>query len=370
VTSNGTTRLALPPRAVDVLAIERALAQLWQQPPDAPDQAPLTQACMSNLLVLSADPREAGFMADNVATIVERHPARVLLLVPDVSDLVTDIEAYVSAQCHVGDGGRQVCSEYVTVSARKAASSRLPSVARPLLVGDLPTTLWWASATPPGAGGNLFTELAGMARQVIYDSRDWTKPVENLADTARWARETTGVAAADLAWRRAKPWRRLMSQALDPSLRPGALGGIDRMTLEHGPHGFAQTALVVGWLATCLGWQPRGGAMTPGVQTTWELEGRERPVQIVAERRADAEPDLQSVVVDWTAGGRSDRLRFTWVGTGRLGVYPDDAATPQAVLATPAQTRALLVARQLPVLQADPIFRRSLAVAGALARGL
>ncbi len=33
------------------------------------------------------------------------------------------------------------------------------SVARSLLIGDLPTTLWWASDRPPVSAGKLFAEF-------------------------------------------------------------------------------------------------------------------------------------------------------------------------------------------------------------------
>src|SRR5947209_3128181 len=81
-------------------------------------------------------------------------------------------------------------------------------IARSLLLGDLPTSLWWASHEPPPLGGSLFGELEAMTDQVVYSSLSWHDPVRGTLATAAWAAEVDStIEIADLAWRRLKPWR-------------------------------------------------------------------------------------------------------------------------------------------------------------------
>src|SRR5262249_18616190 len=155
------------------------------------------------------------------------------------------------------------------------AVQRLPSTARSLLIGDLPTSLWWAASSPPTFGGELFDELKAMTDQVIYSSLTWSDPVRGTLATAAWA-VAAGLnepAIADLAWRRLAPWRSLIAQSLDPASRPGALETISSVEVEHGPHGLPQAWLLVGWLASRLQWQKTGGTAHCGREIDWRFHG-------------------------------------------------------------------------------------------------
>ena len=118
--------IAFEPKPVDLDAIERELSGLWrrsqvpppgQAAPQTETRETVTRACMSNLLIFCATDDAARGIAQEVARIVHEHPARVLVFVEDAQRLPAEIEAYVSAQCYLAGGGRQICSEHVTVHA-------------------------------------------------------------------------------------------------------------------------------------------------------------------------------------------------------------------------------------------------------------
>ena len=217
---------------------------------------PATRACMSNLLIWCATQEQARGLPIEIGEIVEKHPSRVLLLVGEPEYENAGLSASVSAVCHPASAGRQICSEHVTLSAPTPSANRLPSIARPLLIGDLPTALWWAAPEPPTAAGALFDDLAGMADHVIYDSAGWLDPVRGVVSVASWEMglETRRV-VSDLAWRRGKPWRRLVSQTLDPLIAAGGAridrGGRDRARPPCAPAGLVLDRLACGapWLA-------------------------------------------------------------------------------------------------------------------------
>ena len=380
--------VAVAPKPVDLDDIERALADLWRRPtvasPEARAHETVTRACMSNLLIFCTTPAAASRISQDVARIVREHPARILLFVEDAQRPPAEIGAYVSAQCYLADGGRQICSEHVTVNAGPGAARRLPSVARPLLVGDLPTALWWVTADAPPLHGELFDEFAAMANQVIYDSGAWHDAARGgdardvvardvvargvvargVVATADWVRrEAVDRVIADLAWRRIKPWRRLLSASLDPARAAGALEAIREVVVEHGPHALPEAWLLIGWLACCLGWRPAGGAIVPGIDLTWAFQAPHGPVGVTIQRRADGDTELHSVSIDWSAG----RLHANVVQPRRLAVRMNGDSTPVSVVANPPRSRAALLARQLPALTRDPLFLDTLDIARIMA---
>ena len=359
------------PKPVDVPGIERELARLWGQPQTSGgSEDAVTRACMSNLVIFCAAQSDATVISQEVAHIVQQHPSRVLLLVDDRSETTADIEAYVSAQCHMTGGGKQVCSEHVTIATGARGARRLPSVARPLLIGDLPTALWWAAPQAPPLEGELFHELAGMADQVIYDSVGWPDAARGVLATADWVAGQGEQTVADLAWRPLKPWRRLIGQSLDPFVVPGALDAISDVIVEHGPHALPQAWLLIGWLACRLGWRSVGGTVEPGVEVTWAFQSAHGPLSATVRRSSTDETEVHTATIAWKIGNQLARATFEGVAPGRLAVRAGDARTPARVLPRPPLTRAHLIAKQLPNLGRDALFRDTLRVSRAMARSL
>ncbi len=360
-----------PTKTVAVEAIERELADLWLAfGSDAKEQEAVTRACMSNLVIFCSTDVQAQPILQHLPTIVRMHPSRILLLIGEAASPDAPLEAYVSALCHVTGDRRQVCSEHITVSARGESIRRLPSAARPLLVGDVPTTLWWASTDAPPLRPELFGELSELADQVIYDSRGWPDPVRAVVATARWsASDQTPRFIADLAWCHLKPWRRLVSQALDPAVVPGALESIAEVVVDHGPHALPQSWLLVGWLACLLGWKPSGGKLEPGVEVTWRFESARGPLRVTIRRLSDGPPEVRTASIAWKSKG-AGRRTFSVLEEGRLGVFDGDSAVPSAVLTIPPRETASLVARQLSNRGRDTLFRSTLQVSRTMAEAL
>jgi hypothetical protein len=256
----------------------------------------------------------------------------------------------------------------VTLTGRGAAARRLPSTARSLLVGDLPTTLWWATPEAPVLGGAFYTELAQMADQVIFDSLGWLEPVRSMAAMARLRQERPLV--TDVCWRRLRGWRRMLAQGFDPAFAPGAIAHVGQLTLEHGPHGLTQCWLLIGWLACRLGWQPDGGRIAPGTELTWRFQTDHGPLSVTVRRQPQGPPEILSLTVVPAPGRPAPRLTFKNGGWGRLSAETDDAKPGTREVAIPLGSRASMVARQLSDLAPDPLFRDTLAVAVTMASSL
>jgi glucose-6-phosphate dehydrogenase assembly protein OpcA len=353
-------------RDVDVADLDRVLGQLWKE--QAGDDVGVTRACMSNLIVYCrAD--ECGGIPGELAEVVKRHPSRVLHLVERDDD--SDLRADVTAVCHLGGSGSPICSEHVTLTGGSRGVRRMPATVRSLLIGDLPTALWWASNEAPAGAGGLFGELAGMVNQVIYDSVGWTDPVRGVLSTADWVRGGADRHfISDLAWRRAKPFRRLLAETLDPELQPGALAGITRVSVEHTPHALPQSWLLIGWLSHLLGWEPSRGQVDPGVEIDWSFRSDHGPVDVSVHRLAEGEPEIRSIEVAWEADGERDAARFRSASEGHVACELSSGRCPTRHLTRPRQDRPYLVVRQLQKLFRDPLFEATLAVARTMAEPL
>ena len=135
-----------------------------------------------------------------------------------------------------GDGaaaaavGRRQQALFRTGDAARAGrrvAERLPFAVRALLIGDLPTNLWWAAhdaaaAGRPAAARSGRERPADHVRQPrlaragrgVAATVDWLERIERGDGRGRWR------VASDLNWRRLKYWRRLLTQALEPARRP------------------------------------------------------------------------------------------------------------------------------------------------------
>jgi glucose-6-phosphate dehydrogenase assembly protein OpcA len=339
-------------------------------------EAPVQSARMSNLVIYCDSSERAAELADEVPGIVAAHPARVLFLVVDPG-AGPGLTASVNSWCHGGEARRKVCSEQVTLRAGGGSASRLPYNVRPLLIGDLPTNLWWASTQPPPLAGPLLYDLSENIQQVIYDSRGWPAPAQGIVATAAWLAEfERGMeqgrprVAADLNWRRFKPWRRLLGQTLDPSTAPGALETIDDVLVEHGPHGVTQACEFVGWLAARLGWRVQSSHVRPGTELEWQCASAQGTVRLRLRRLAGGASEIRRVRVACRLDGQPGAFDIAIEEELRLAVRREGVEAAPRTVTLHRPPLADLITQQLSSREHDPIFSESMAAARELAQSV
>jgi glucose-6-phosphate dehydrogenase assembly protein OpcA len=272
--------------------------------------------------------------------------------------------------------GVKTCTEEVTLLARGRGSDHLPYAVRSLLMGDLPTNLWWASRTPPPLAGTLLNDLAEYAQQVLYDSLGWLEPARGVVAVATWisgversARRGWRV-VSDLNWRRLKYWRRLLAQPLDPGAAPGALETITEVRIEHGPHAVIQAWLLVSWLVSRLGWQVAAGRVEPGTEISWHVRAPHGLVTLRIRRLSEGPAQVTRMRIACALDGKPGALNFIAEDSRRLTVQPEGADAAPRTLTVQPQPLSELIARQLSDREHDQVFHESMAVAGTLARSV
>ncbi|MEM7676615.1 MAG: glucose-6-phosphate dehydrogenase assembly protein OpcA, partial [Myxococcota bacterium] len=241
--------------AVDPDAIERELASLWQTAGQDNDAAPVTRACLLNVIALLEE-REGleGFgFADRLQKWIDelpRHVAARAIVVrsqphrPEQAEL----QSWISANCIIGDsGGKLVCSEEVTIAARAGGDHHVPGLVRALLVPGLPTNLL-VRGVPHGA---LAEPLLRLADRVVsdVDASNHQRPLRTLAQRVQQGDHRV----MDMGWVGTAALRAALATAFDPPFDGHALMQLERLRCETPPHAQWSSRLVLGWLTRAIG---------------------------------------------------------------------------------------------------------------------
>ncbi len=122
----------------------------------------------------------------------------------------------------------------------------LLTIADPLVVTDLPTLLWSPHGHP-----DTVDALLGLAQATLLDSID--EPDQRAA-IDRAYELAQQVYVVDLAWLRSTPWRERVATVFDPHSMREELRRLSAVTVSHHPDSRVAALLLVGWLASRLGW--------------------------------------------------------------------------------------------------------------------
>lgn len=223
-------------------AIAEALRRLEAtRRPDGSSVAPARALTLVVLLELEHDDevrRQLKALGTNRASrtiVVRRCPDRATI----------GGRAAVIADDEIGTGLR----ETIVLDIGPAHELDLDGILDPLVLTDAPTVAW----APHGDPGLLLL-LRGLVQAVIIDGDD-APSVREALDDARDLREA-GLRTIDLAWLRSSPWRvRLASLAQEPYAR-ARLFEIAKLEIEARADSRVCGALLAGWMADRLQWQP------------------------------------------------------------------------------------------------------------------
>jgi glucose-6-phosphate dehydrogenase assembly protein OpcA len=338
--------------------VERQLAEFWREA--STDEQAVMRACAMNLVVVCADEADDLRRATElVAGIAAMAPGRALVVGPPGGD-AAELNVYVSAHCHRGAGGAQVCSEQVTIEPGATSLDLVPGTILQLLVEDMPVYTWWRR--PELDTSPLLNPLVDMSDYWILDSATTAASGRHLKKMAALAsRGSWNGHAIDAAWARLAPWREALASFFDdPALRP-ALDRLTRVEVEAG--GRIAHAYLCGWLASRLGFRPAaegrwtrpdGGEVEFAFRRIRGLSGGE-----VAAARMEAEQDDTSVLF---AAGPADEgnecLSLTVTGEGR--------AVPRRKIRLPSLDETGMICGLLQRTGRDPVFDEALAFAARL----
>ena len=238
--------------AVDVTAIEKQLAELWRAEKDEKNRA-VTKAALWNVVAHTWTSEQHAHATETLAKASAAVPQRTIVVQADPEG-TAKIASWISANCHIIGGGRQVCSEEVSIHASGEHVDHVPPLVSALLLPDMPVAVWWIGDLPRDAHEYAET-LLEPADRLIYDSAQF-EGQDDLELVTRIAEQTT-TAPADLNWARIEEWRAATAALFDPPHMRDRLGTIANVRVTSGgDESFgarSEALLYVGWLTAQTG---------------------------------------------------------------------------------------------------------------------
>jgi glucose-6-phosphate dehydrogenase assembly protein OpcA len=214
-------------------------------------------------LVAVVDRQWRGEIENRLERVGRYHASRTVLCAVEPGRHTIDARATVIVD-HEGLAGEFATThEHVVVDIGTEHVSHLDSIVDPLVVTDLPTMLW-----APHGHNEAIDALLPLAQAVLLDSVD-EPDIEDAIGRARALSQRAYV--VDLAWLRSTPWRERIAASFGPSRYRLQLPTISSVEIRHHPESAVAGVLLLGWLASRLGWAPGALAAHRGV-----LEGRAR----------------------------------------------------------------------------------------------
>ena len=189
----------------------------------------------------------SGEIANRLRGVGRYHASRLVVLSYEPKRTRLDAHASVAAEGEAKPGDIVLLHETVIVELGDRHLDDLLTIADPLVVSDLPTLLWSPHGHPEAVEA-----LLPLAQATLLDSVD--EPVWHEAiDRANTLSDRVYV--VDLAWLRSTPWRERIAATFDPPALRAELETIAAITIRHHPDSTVAAMLLIGWLASRLGWR-------------------------------------------------------------------------------------------------------------------
>jgi glucose-6-phosphate dehydrogenase assembly protein OpcA len=309
-----------------------------------------------NLIVI-LDREWRGEIANRLERVGRYHASRTVLCCVERGRETLDAHAAMRFEDDALPGAMAVLVEQVEIDVGPEHLERLDTIVDPVLVADLPVLVWAPHGHPEGVDA-----LLKLANVVLLDSVEEPELDGALARVASLSEQAYVV---DLAWLRSTPWRERLSATFDPPARRGGLRQISAITVRHQPESTVAALLLVGWLASRLGWKPEALIRRNG-SLHGRATGRRQDVEVRLEGQADqGVPGLAGVTVELASGesfsldrgpgglaaawqGRDGKeRRWTVLGAsrGEGGILGEGVR--QALLRDPTYTPAIEAARAM-----------------------
>ncbi len=299
-------------------AIEAALRELLVE--RHAENGAFVPARVLNMIAF-VDHEWSGEIANRLRGVGRYHASRLIVFSYEPHRERMDARVTIASEGEPISGELALLRETVIIEIGNRHLDDLFTIADPLVVTDLPTLLW-----SPHGHHEIVDELLGLAQAVLVDSVN--EPVAHEAIERACA--LSGQAyVVDLAWLRSIPWRERIAASFDPVVLRPELLAIESLTIRHHPASTVAAMLLIGWLASRLGWETGVGATgDSGLRSDGEaLVGTARDaarkdvalrLQVAPELQS---PGLQGLTLQTTSGHqlRLDR------GPGGLHAYDRNA---------------------------------------------
>jgi glucose-6-phosphate dehydrogenase assembly protein OpcA len=248
-------------------------------------------------MVCVVDKPWAGEVVNRLDRTGRFHASRTIILAIEPGRRTMDAVATLASEADPKPGEFALLRENVLVTVGDRHVGHLDSIVDPLVITDLPTMLW-----APHGHHEAVDELLALVQIVLMDSVDEPDVTDGLARARELA--DAGVYVVDLAWLRSTPWRERVAASFDPDGLRHELQQLTAVEIRHHQRSRAAAMLLVGWLASRLGWRTEALVET-GDTLRGHARGRRQDVELrLCVDSEQAVPGLAGVTVHTATGRR------------------------------------------------------------------
>ena len=263
--------------------------------------------------------------------------------------------------CSVGSEqprGENSDREHVTLDLAPEQLAHLDAIVDPLLVSGLSTVVWAPHGYPEAVDS-----LLRLADVVLLDSTEEPDIATSLARVSELAER---VYVVDLAWLRSTPWRERVAFTFDPAEWRPELRRISAVRVRHGADSAVAALLLVGWLASRLGWTPEVLAGDGDGVLTGDARANGGDVQVRLEPATALDvPGLAGLTLE-TSEGMSISLDRAPGGLAARRTTPAGGESAWTVLGASRGESGILGEGVRQALLRDPTYRPAVAAARAM----
>jgi glucose-6-phosphate dehydrogenase assembly protein OpcA len=254
-------------RARSIPDIEKELSRIWArqdlttQMEGKPGRHVAARSSVMNLVVIARRPEIAERGAATIQALTGKHPSRTIVVQSADPDGPSWIDARVEAHCILPrEDAPETCAETIHLIAGGEAGRHLSAIVTPLIIHDLPTTVWWPGEPPFSSQASI--DLFEASDRLVVDGSTWNGDgLARLAEMASVA-EKSNLAVSDFALMRQSRWREAIASIFDdPDFLP-YLRSLRRISVTYGTHdetgapgttNLVKPVYHVAWLASRLG---------------------------------------------------------------------------------------------------------------------
>jgi glucose-6-phosphate dehydrogenase assembly protein OpcA len=397
-------------RAHSIEDIEKELTRIWAEPNletligGEPGRHIAARTSVMNLVVIAKRPEIGERSAATIQHLTGKHPSRTMIVSAADPDGPSWLDAQIQAHCVLPRADApEICAEMIYLSAGGESGRHLDAIVAPLLIHDLPVTIWWPGEPPFGT--DAANDLFAMADRLVVDGSTWSDDglgrLRQLAELV----DRTGLSIRDFALVRQSRWREAIASIFDLHEFMPFLSSLRRIAVAYATHDETgapgSTNLVkpiyhVAWLASRLGLRvvrplgpvaghaPKAAARTTGARRGSTAsskpalsrglgaalsDGRSE-VSVFVRPVASPMPAGTTLRVELLAERRGSELRADVTAVAdsvHVRVWLDGIESLDRTFKAPRRTDVDLLAEAIEVGGRDPISDGSIRMAAALA---
>ncbi len=387
--------------------IETELGRIWSQPnllvpgeDERPGRHIAARTSVMNLVVVARQPELGERTAEIVSRLTGRHPSRTLIVLSADPDGPGWLDARIQAHCVLPrPDAPEMCSEQIFLTAGGETGRHLSALVAPLLIHDLPVTVWWPGEPPLGTAPA--EDLLEGTDRLVVDGSTWSGDgLARLVGLAGLYERFERLSIRDFALIRQSRWREAIATIFDLADFLPYLPHIRRIAVtyaagsENGAPGSTNVVKPlyhVAWLASRLGLrvvsplapvEAKGKAAAPVRQRPGEkppmhrglaagLSGRSSSseVAVVIRPIASPMPPGTTLRVEILADRRGSELRADVTAEAEnvhVHTWLDGVESVDRTFRAPRRTEVDLLGEALEGGARDPVAVDSIRMAAAL----